>query len=56
MLNLNAKERILLQDEKSHEELCVEKYNKYSKTACDPQLQKFIFSTCTKGTTTSKYH
>ena len=35
MLNLNAKERILLQDEKSHEELCVEKYNKYSKTACE---------------------
>ena len=42
MLNLNAKERILLQDEKSHEELCVEKYNKYSKTACDPQLQNLF--------------
>lgn len=27
MLNLNAEERMLLQGEKSHEELCVEKYN-----------------------------
>lgn len=39
MLNLNAKERMLLQDEKSHEELCIEKYNEYSEKACDPQLK-----------------
>ena len=39
MLNLNAKERMLLQDEKSHEELCIEKYNEYSEKACDPELK-----------------
>lgn len=39
MLNLNAKERMLLQDEKSHEELCIEKYNEYAEKACDPQLK-----------------
>lgn len=42
MLNLNAKERMLLQDEKSHEELCIEKYNEYSKTACDPELKNLF--------------
>ena len=30
MLNLNDKERMLLQDEKAGEELCIEKYKKYS--------------------------
>ncbi|NFN18268.1 spore coat protein [Clostridium botulinum] len=44
MVNLSMKERILLQDEKSHEELCVEKYNKYSNKACDVEL-KNLFST-----------
>ena len=42
MLNLNAKERMLLQDEKSHEELCIEKYNEYSEKACDPELKTLL--------------
>ncbi|MDR5587486.1 MULTISPECIES: spore coat protein [Clostridium] len=44
MVNLSMKERMLLQDEKSHEELCVEKYNRYSDKACDVEL-KNLFST-----------
>lgn len=43
MLNLNSKERMLLQDEKKHEELCIEKYNKYSEMASNPEL-KNLFS------------
>ena len=43
MLNLNSKERMLLQDEKKHEELCIEKYNKYSEIASNPEL-KNLFS------------
>lgn len=39
MLILNNKERMLLQDEKSHEELCVQKYNDYANKACDSQLK-----------------
>lgn len=43
MLNLSSKERMLLQDEKKHEELCIEKYNKYSEMASNPEL-KNLFS------------
>lgn len=43
MLNLNTKEKLLLEDEKSHEQLCVEKYKDYSSKACDPEL-KSLFS------------
>ena len=43
MLNLNSKERMLLEDEKKHEELCIEKYNKYSEIASNPEL-KNLFS------------
>lgn len=43
MLNLNSKERMLLEDEKKHEELCIEKYNKYSEMASNPEL-KNLFS------------
>lgn len=39
MINLSTKERILLEDEKSHEELCVSKYKDYSTKAKDPKLQ-----------------
>lgn len=42
MLNLNAKERMLLQDEKGHEELCVQKYQDYSNKACDPELKNLF--------------
>ena len=42
MVNLNTKERMLLQDEKSHEQLCVEKYNDYANKACDPALSNLF--------------
>lgn len=42
-LNLTAKERSLLQDQKSHEEICVQKYADYANQASDQQL-KDLFS------------
>ena len=43
MINLSTKERMLLEDEKSHEQLCVDKYKEYSSKACDTEL-KNLFS------------
>ena len=42
MLNLTVKEEMLLQDEKSHEELCVQKYKDYAQKASDPELQNLF--------------
>lgn len=42
MLNLNAKERMLLQDEKGHEEVCIQKYQDYSNKACDSELKNLF--------------
>jgi len=42
-INLTVKERLLLEDQKKHEEMCIEKYNSYAQRASDPQL-KNIFS------------
>lgn len=42
-INLTTRERMLLEDQKKHEEICIEKYNNYSQQASDPQL-KNIFS------------
>lgn len=42
MLNLTAKEKMLLEDEKSHEQLCVQKYQEYAKKASDPQLKSLF--------------
>ena len=42
MLNLNDKERMLLQDEMAGEELCIEKYKKYSEEASDPELKNLF--------------
>lgn len=42
MLNLNDKERMLLQDENAGEELCIEKYKKYSEEASDPELKNLF--------------
>ncbi|WP_324824233.1 spore coat protein [Sinanaerobacter sp. ZZT-01] len=39
MSTLTQKETTLLQDEKKHEEICIEKYNKYASQASDPQLK-----------------
>ncbi len=44
MVNLTQKERYLLEDEKSHEELCVKKYSNYSQQAKDPQLKQLFKS------------
>lgn len=42
MLQLSQKERGLLEDQKSHEELCVKKYNNYAGQAQDPQLKQIF--------------
>ncbi len=42
-MTLTQKETTLLQDLKSQEQLCIEKYNKYSQMAHDPEL-KNLFS------------
>lgn len=43
-VNLSQKERYLLEDQKSHEELCVKKYTNYAEQASDPEL-KTLFTT-----------
>lgn len=43
-MTLSQKETTLLQDLKSQEQVCIEKYAKYSNQACDGQL-KNLFST-----------
>ncbi len=44
MEGLTQKERLLLQDQKKHEQLCVKKYTDYTNQASDPQLKQ-VFST-----------
>jgi spore coat protein CotF len=41
-IQLSQKERMFLQDLKSHEQLCIQKYNKYSNEAQDPQLKQLF--------------
>ena len=43
-MTLTQKETTLLSDLKSQEQLCIEKYSKYSQMAHDPEL-KNLFST-----------
>ncbi len=38
-MTLTQKETSLLEDMKSQEQICIEKYQKYSETACDPALK-----------------
>lgn len=40
MSHLTQKERFLLEDQKSQEEICVKKYNNYAQQAQDPQLKQ----------------
>lgn len=47
MNNLTQKERGLLQDQKTHEEVCIKKYNDYANKAQDPQLKQ-LFSSIAK--------
>lgn len=42
-VNLSQKERLLLEDQKSHEEACIVKYTNYANQATDSQL-KAIFN------------
>lgn len=44
MAQLNTKERQLLNDQKSHEEICIQKYQKYASQASDPQLKQLFQS------------
>lgn len=41
-LNLSTKERFLLEDQKSHEEICIKKYSDYANIASDPQLKNIF--------------
>ncbi len=43
-IQLGQKERMLLEDQKSHEEICIQKYNNYAQQAKDPQLKQ-LFNT-----------
>ena len=43
-ISLTTKERMLLEDQKSHEEICIEKYNKYAQLASDPQLRNIFLN------------
>ncbi|MDD3172420.1 MAG: spore coat protein [Herbinix sp.] len=38
-VTLTTKEKYLLEDAKSHEEICIEKYTNYENLACDAQLK-----------------
>jgi len=41
-INLTTKERMLLEDQKSHEEICVQKYTSYANQASCPQLKQMF--------------
>jgi spore coat protein CotF len=41
-LSLSQKERMLLQDQKSHEQLCIDKYTNYANQAQDTQLKQLF--------------
>ncbi len=43
-INLTTKERLLLEDQKSHEELCIEKYSSYESLASDQELKNIFKS------------
>lgn len=42
--SLSQKEKMLLQDQKKHEELCIQKYQKYASQATSTQLQQLFQS------------
>lgn len=43
-MNLSQKERMLLEDQKSHEEICIKKYESFAQQARDPQLKQLFNS------------
>lgn len=43
-INLTQKERMLLEDQKSHEKICIEKYTNYANQAQDPELKQMFLT------------
>lgn len=43
-INLTTKERLLLEDQKSHEEICIQKYSSYESLASDQELKNIFKS------------
>lgn len=43
-MSLTQKEKMLLEDQKKHEEICIEKYTNYAGQAQDPQLKELFRS------------
>lgn len=41
-VSLTQKERMLLEDQKEHEEICIEKYTSYANQAQDPELKQLF--------------
>jgi len=41
-INLTQKERLILEDQKKHEEICIQKYTSYANQAQDPQLKQLF--------------
>lgn len=41
-ITLSQKERMLLEDQKNHEQICIEKYTKYANQAQDAQLKQIL--------------
>lgn len=41
-MNFSTKERYLLEDQKSHEKLCIQKYSNYANLASDPNLKNIF--------------
>ncbi|MCK9526652.1 MAG: spore coat protein [Limnochordia bacterium] len=41
-ITLTQKERLLLEDQKKHEELCIEKYTSYANQTKDPELKQLF--------------
>lgn len=42
MINLTQKERTLLEDQKKHEQICIQKYISYANQATSPELQQLF--------------
>ncbi|MBE0466361.1 MAG: spore coat protein [Candidatus Desulforudis sp.] len=42
MVKLTQKERLLLEDQKKHEEVCIQKYTNYAGQAQDPELKQLF--------------
>jgi spore coat protein CotF len=45
-ITLSQKERMLLEDQKKHEQICIEKYTNYANQAKDPQLKQIFNANC----------